>query len=162
MVSKNGPGCTAQSRSFEGAQQADRSSDGFPPQWTSTLADRDRQRTSTPLRRGAPEPCRYCCVAFSRRMCCSRVCRVRRKRRTSLRVARNADQPSGHPALCAHRASRGRRRVGRRSRGTRRIAGMSPTTMSASVFTRRLDQGQSRGDRQPQSARAPSRMHDVE
>ena len=61
-------------------------------------------------------------VAFSRRMCCSRVCSASRNAVRPLRVDRHADEPARQraPVLVARREVR--RRAGRRSRAARRSA----------------------------------------
>ena len=62
-------------------------------------------------------------VAFSRRMCCSRVCSVSTKPRSPFEVGRLADDPARAAADELRRARRGSRSAGRRSAGSCRAPG---------------------------------------
>ena len=64
-------------------------------------------------------------VAFSRRMCCSRVCSASRSAGWPAASTRDADQPARHAALEVVAGRRRRRRAGRRSPSARRSAAPS-------------------------------------
>ena len=68
-----------------------------------------RRRTSPAMTASSTWAVQMLLVAFSRRMCCSRVCKREPERGAALRVDRHADQAAGQraPVLVAHREVRG-------------------------------------------------------
>ena len=83
---------------------------------------RGRRRTCRPSTASSTCAVQMLLVAFSRRMCCSRVCSASRYAGCAVGVHGHADQPAGQLPLAARRAPPCSRRAGRRSPAARRSA----------------------------------------
>ncbi len=95
-------------------------------------------------------------VAFSRRMCCSRVCSARR---SAGRPAASTDTPTRRPGserLCGVAGGDERRRGARRSRAARRSAATSPTTTSAPSSPGGVSSGAGRAGRRRRRPARPA------